>query len=114
MPRDITWAEVYHPTLLYLKFTRPFWLSDIKLSDYVQFYCSGFFLVGILMAFLIEKQSPRKDLDAPRMSWVTDLTPAEAQAAIDALAAHKAPLTVREAVEFRKLKLALQAKAEGR
>jgi hypothetical protein len=43
MPRDITWAEVYHPTLLYLKFTRPFWLSDIKLSDYVQFYCSGFF-----------------------------------------------------------------------
>jgi|RhiMetStandDraft_8_1073273.scaffolds.fasta_scaffold01281_5 hypothetical protein len=46
--------------------------------------------------------------------WTKDLKPDEAQAALDALAAHKAPLTVREAVELRKLKLALQEKAEGR
>jgi hypothetical protein len=36
------------------------------------------------------------------------------RAALDALVTHKAPLTVREAVEVRKLKLALQVKAEGR
>jgi hypothetical protein len=46
--------------------------------------------------------------------WTKDLKPDEAQAALDALAAHKGPLTVREAVEVQKLKLALQAKAEGR
>jgi hypothetical protein len=46
--------------------------------------------------------------------WTKDLTLDEARAALDALAAHKSPLTVREAVELRKLKLALQAKAEGR
>jgi hypothetical protein len=48
------------------------------------------------------------------IDWTKDLTPDEAQAALDALAAHKSPLTVREAVEVRKLKLALQAKAKGR
>jgi hypothetical protein len=46
--------------------------------------------------------------------WTKDLTPDEARAALDALAAHKSPLTVREAVEVRKRKLALQAKAKGR
>jgi len=34
----------------------------------------------------------------------------EAQAALDALAAHKSAITVREAVELQKLKKALQAK----
>jgi hypothetical protein len=46
--------------------------------------------------------------------WIEDLSPDEAQAAIDALNVHKGLLTVREAVEIRKLKLALQAKVEGR
>ena len=46
--------------------------------------------------------------------WTKDLTPDEARAALDALTAHKSPLTVREAVEVRTLKLALQAKAKGR
>ena len=46
--------------------------------------------------------------------WTENLTPDEAQAALDVLAAHKGPLTVREAVEVRKLKLALQAKAKER
>jgi hypothetical protein len=40
--------------------------------------------------------------------WTKNLKPNEAQAALDALAAHKGPLTVREAVELRKLNLALQ------
>jgi hypothetical protein len=48
------------------------------------------------------------------IDWTKDLKPDEAQAALDALAARKAPLTVGEPVELRKLKLALQAKAEGR
>jgi hypothetical protein len=48
------------------------------------------------------------------LSWIKDLEQDQAQAALDALAGHKAPLTVREAVELRKLKLALQVKAEGR
>jgi|GEM_PF-1031371 hypothetical protein len=48
------------------------------------------------------------------LSWIKDLEPDQAQAALDALAGHKAPLTVREAVEVRKLKLALQAKVETR
>jgi hypothetical protein len=46
--------------------------------------------------------------------WTKDLKPDDVRAAIDVLNAHKAPLTVREAVEVRKLKLVLQAKAEGR
>jgi hypothetical protein len=41
--------------------------------------------------------------------WTKNLTPMKY-----ALAAHKGPLTVREAVELRKLKLALRAKGEGR
>jgi hypothetical protein len=48
------------------------------------------------------------------ITWTEDLSPDEAQAAPDALAAHKAPLTVRETVELRKLKLALKAKIEAR
>ena len=40
----------------------------------------------------------------PRTDWTRDLKPDQAQAA----------LTVREAVELQKLKLPLQAKAEGR
>jgi hypothetical protein len=46
--------------------------------------------------------------------WTKDLTPDEAGAALEALRAHKEPITVREAVELRKLKLALQAKIEAR
>jgi hypothetical protein len=46
--------------------------------------------------------------------WTENLTPDEAQSALDVLAAHKGRLTVREAVEVRKLKLALQAKAKER
>jgi hypothetical protein len=36
--------------------------------------------------------------------WINDLKPDEAQAALDALAAHKGAITVREAVELQKLK----------
>ena len=50
----------------------------------------------------------------PDLSWIDDLAPNEAQAAIDALDAHKGPYTVREAVELQRLKRALQAKVEGR
>ena len=46
--------------------------------------------------------------------WTKDLTPDEAQAALDALHTNKAPITAREAVELLKLKKALQAKVEGR
>jgi hypothetical protein len=46
--------------------------------------------------------------------WTKNLRPDEAQAALDALAAHKSALTIREAVELRKLKRALQAKVESR
>ena len=46
--------------------------------------------------------------------WTENLTPDEARAALDALKANKAPLTVREAVELWKLKLALQAKLDAR
>ena len=44
--------------------------------------------------------------------WTKDLTPHEAQGALDALNANKAPVTAREAVEILKLRRALQAKAE--
>jgi hypothetical protein len=44
--------------------------------------------------------------------WTENLTPNEAQAALDALKANKAPIMVREAVELRKLKLALKAKLD--
>jgi hypothetical protein len=45
--------------------------------------------------------------------WTENLTPAEAQAALDALNAHQAPVTAREAVEILKLRRALQAKVKG-
>jgi hypothetical protein len=47
-------------------------------------------------------------------SWIDNLEPDQAQVAIDALDARKGPYTVREVLELRKLRLALQAKAEGR
>jgi hypothetical protein len=46
--------------------------------------------------------------------WTKDPLAFEAQAALNALAAHKAPITAREAVKLAKLKRALQAKVEGR
>ena len=45
--------------------------------------------------------------------WTENLTPDEAQAALEALNANKAPVTAREAVEILKLHRALQAKAES-
>jgi hypothetical protein len=45
--------------------------------------------------------------------WTENLTPAEAQAALDALKANKAPVTAREATELIRLRRALQAKAES-
>jgi hypothetical protein len=48
------------------------------------------------------------------IDWTKDLTPDEAQAALDALNAGKGPVTAREAAERLKLKRALEAKAEGR
>ena len=44
--------------------------------------------------------------------WMRDLTPDEAQAALDALNANKGAITAREAIELLKLKRALEAKAE--
>jgi hypothetical protein len=38
------------------------------------------------------------------MSWIDDLSPDEAQAALDTLATQKGPLAVREAVEFWRTK----------
>jgi hypothetical protein len=46
--------------------------------------------------------------------WTKDLKPDEAQAALDALNANKAPVTAREATELIKLRRALEAKVEGR
>jgi hypothetical protein len=46
--------------------------------------------------------------------WTNDLTPDEAQAALDALKANKAPVTAREATELFRLRRVLEAKAEGR
>ena len=46
------------------------------------------------------------------INWTKDLKPDEAQAALDALKAHKAPVTAREAVEIIRLRRALQAKIE--
>ena len=48
------------------------------------------------------------------IGWTKDLSPDEARAALDALNANKAPITVREAVELRKLGLALKAKLDKR
>jgi hypothetical protein len=44
--------------------------------------------------------------------WTENLTPDEAQCALDALKANKAPITAREGVELMKLKR-LQAKLDG-
>jgi hypothetical protein len=46
--------------------------------------------------------------------WTKTLTPAEAQAALEAFNASKAPITAREAAELLKLKRALETKAEAR
>jgi hypothetical protein len=46
--------------------------------------------------------------------WTKNLTLDEAQAALDAVNANKAPITAREAAELLKLKRALEAKAEAR
>jgi len=43
--------------------------------------------------------------------WTNDLTPDEAQAALDALKANKAPVTAREATELIRLRRVLEAKA---
>jgi hypothetical protein len=48
------------------------------------------------------------------IGWIKNLKPDEAQAALEAIDARKGPYTVREVLELRKLRLALQAKAEGR
>jgi hypothetical protein len=48
------------------------------------------------------------------IDWIIDLSPDEARAALDALNAHQAPISGREAVELLKLKRALEAKVEGR
>jgi hypothetical protein len=42
------------------------------------------------------------------MSWIDDLAPDEAQAALDSFEAHKGPYSVREAFELQKLKKRLQ------
>jgi hypothetical protein len=46
--------------------------------------------------------------------WTKNLTPDEAQAALEALNANKAPVTPREVTELIKLRRALEAKVEGR
>jgi hypothetical protein len=45
------------------------------------------------------------------IDWTKNLTPDEAQAALDALKAHQAPVTPREAVEILKLTRALEARS---
>jgi hypothetical protein len=45
--------------------------------------------------------------------WIKDLKADEAQAALDALNANKAPITAKEAVEILTLRRALQAKVES-
>ena len=47
------------------------------------------------------------------IDWTENLTPDEAQTALDALTTHKGPLTVREAVELQKMKKKLQAKVDA-
>ena len=48
------------------------------------------------------------------ISWTEDLSPDEAQAALETLNANKGAITAREAVELLKLKRALEAMAERR
>jgi hypothetical protein len=45
--------------------------------------------------------------------WTKNLTPAEAQAALEALNTNKSPVTAREATELLRLRRALQAKVES-
>ena len=45
--------------------------------------------------------------------WTENLTPDEAQAALDALNAHQAPVTAREATDLLRLRRALQAKEDA-
>jgi hypothetical protein len=46
--------------------------------------------------------------------WTENLTPDEAQAALDVLKANKAPLTARKATELIRLRRALEAKVSKR
>jgi hypothetical protein len=48
------------------------------------------------------------------ISWTKDLKPDEARAALDALKAHQAPVTAREATELIRVRRKLQAKADRR
>jgi hypothetical protein len=50
----------------------------------------------------------------PDNSWTEDLSPDEAQAALESLNANEAPITAREATELLKLRRALEAKVGGR
>jgi len=45
-------------------------------------------------------------------NWTENLTPDEAQAALDALKAHQAPVTAKEAVEILEVRQVLQAKVD--
>jgi len=44
--------------------------------------------------------------------WTENLTPDEARAALDALKAHQAPVTAKEAVEILEVRQVLQAKVD--
>jgi hypothetical protein len=48
------------------------------------------------------------------INWTEDLTPDEAQAALEALNANQTPVTAREATEIVRLRRVLEAKAERR
>jgi hypothetical protein len=47
-------------------------------------------------------------------NWTKDLTPDEAQAALESLNSNKVPVTAREATELIKLRRALEAKVNHR
>jgi hypothetical protein len=47
------------------------------------------------------------------IDWTKNLTPDEAQAALDALKVNKAPITAREATEILRLSRALQANMDA-
>jgi hypothetical protein len=57
-----------------------------------------------------EVRHPATRMYSSRLPPSEKLKPDEAQAALDALAAHKAPVSATEATELLKLRLALQAK----
>jgi hypothetical protein len=48
------------------------------------------------------------------LSGIIDLEPDQAQAAIETLDERKGPYTVREVLELRRLRLALEPKVKGR